>query len=57
MTLEEELKTAYANLKGHQERSLQYIKDIDELQLEISALREENRRLQTLTQSTHPKGS
>jgi hypothetical protein len=56
MTQEEELKTAYANLKGHQERSLQYIKDIDELQLENSALLEENRRLQSLTQSTHKGG-
>jgi len=38
MTVEEELRTAYANLKGHQDRSMQYIKTIDQLT-------EENRKL------------
>ena len=39
MTVEEELRTAYANLKGHQDRSLEYIRLIDEMKAEIEDLR------------------
>lgn len=37
MDSEEELRTAYANLAGHQERSLHYIRLIDDLKQQVTA--------------------
>lgn len=53
MTIEEELKTAYANLRGHQERSLDYIRTIDRLQEEIQVLEERVRGLSNESQRHH----
>jgi len=39
MTVEEELRTAYANLKGHQDRSTEYIRVIDIQRQEIEELK------------------
>jgi hypothetical protein len=41
MDCEEALRTAKANLKGHQDRSLNYIRIIDEQREEIQRLRKQ----------------
>lgn len=53
MTIQEELRTAYANLKGHQDRSMNYIRIMDAQREEISRLKDEVAGLKEELASTH----